>query len=248
MCTVVRVSEYGQFCPVAKAAELVDQRWMLLVLRELMCGSERFNDIRRGVPKMSPTLLSRRLRDLVRAGVVEHSDGRYRLTPAGEELRPVVEALGQWGTRWITELGDPDLDPHLLVWDMHRRVSLPDLPTGRTVLQLRFPDVSGDAREWWLVMTRDGVDVCDADPGFEVAVRLECPLRTMTRVWRGDRGWEAAQRSGDLTLAGPEHLRRRVPDWLQLSVFAGTPREPEGQDLRPPTRSLPPFKSPAFGG
>lgn len=226
MCTVGRVSEYGQFCPVAKAAELLDQRWMLLVLRELMAGSERFNDIRRGVPRMSPTLLSRRLRQLARAGVVVRGDdGHYRLTAAGEELRPIVGGLGQWGTRWIPDLGDPDLDPHLLLWDMHRGVRLSALPTGRTVLHLRFPDVTAaDAREWWLVMTRDGAEACDFDPGYEVAATIETPLRTMVRVWRGDVSWDTAVRSGDLTVNGPERIRRRVPDWLALGAFAGVPR------------------------
>src|SRR4051794_6516852 len=130
-------SPYRQFCPVAKAMELLDERWTLLVVRELVVGTERFNELRRGLPRMSPTLLSRRLQQLVRAGVVErHEDGtdvRYVLTDAGRELRPVVEALGAWGTRWIGELGDEDLDPKLLLWDMHRNVDRAALPDGRTV-------------------------------------------------------------------------------------------------------------------
>src|SRR4051794_35768137 len=115
-------ASYGQFCPVAKAMELLDERWTLLVIRELMTGSERFNELRRGVPRMSPTLLSRRLQQLTRVGVIERrtdgDDVRYVLTEAGAELRPVVEALGTWGIRWIGELGDRDLDPKLLLWDM----------------------------------------------------------------------------------------------------------------------------------
>lgn len=127
---------YGQFCPVAKAMELLDERWTLLVVRELMQGSQRFNDLRRGVPQMSPALLSKRLKTLSRAGVVErHDDGTrvsYRLSPAGRELVPIVELIGQWGLRWVPELGDEDLDPHLLLWDMHRRVDLTQVPDGRT--------------------------------------------------------------------------------------------------------------------
>src|SRR3954469_25348901 len=116
-------ASYGQFCPVAKAMELLDERWTLLVVRELVVGSRTFSDLRRGVPRMSPTLLSKRLQQLVRAGVVgRDGDGRYELTRAGQELRPVVEAIGTWGTRWIGELGDADLDPKLLLWDMHRNV------------------------------------------------------------------------------------------------------------------------------
>ena len=137
---------YGQFCPVAKAMELLDERWTMLVIRELLCGSRHFNALRRGVPRMSPTLLSSRLKTLVRAGIVERYDeGRqvtYVLTPAGEELRPIVEALGQWGLRWVPDLGDEDYDPHLLMWDLHRNVDLESVPPGRTVLRFTFSDGS----------------------------------------------------------------------------------------------------------
>ena len=117
---------YGQFCPVAKAMELLDERWTMLVIRELLEGSRTFNSLRRGVPRMSPALLSDRLRRLARAGVIErYEDGNrvsYAVTPAGRELRGVIEAIGRWGIRWIPELGDEDLDPHLLMWDIHRNI------------------------------------------------------------------------------------------------------------------------------
>ncbi len=138
-------ASYQQFCPVAKAMELLDERWTLLLVRELVSGSEHFNDLRRGLPKMSPALLSKRLSQLARAGIVERRtvgrQVRYVLTPAGHELRPVVEALGVWGTRWVGELGDEDLDPKLLLWDMHRNVDHAAIPDGRTVVQFIFPDV-----------------------------------------------------------------------------------------------------------
>ena len=125
-------TSYHQFCPVAKAMELLDERWTLLIVRELVAGSERFNELRRGVPRMSPTLLSKRLGQLVRAGVVDRRDDgndvRYVLTPAGRELQPVVEALGVWGIRWIGEIGDEDLDPKLLLWDMHRNIDYAAVP------------------------------------------------------------------------------------------------------------------------
>src|ERR1043166_1782473 len=143
-------TSYHQFCPVAKAMELLDERWTLLI------GSERFNERRRGVPRMSPPLLSKRLNQLVRAGVIERrgdgSDVRYVLTPAGRELQPVVEALGVWGIRWIGEIGDEDLDPKLLLWDMHRNVDYAAVPPGRTVVQFRFPEVAPATRDWWLVI------------------------------------------------------------------------------------------------
>jgi DNA-binding HxlR family transcriptional regulator len=135
------VPAYHQFCPVAKAMELLDERWTLLVVRELVTGSQHFNALRRGLPRMSPSLLSKRLQQLTRAGVVERTDdGRYVLTAAGEELRPVVEALGGWGVRWIGELGDADLDPQLLLWDMHRNVDHAAVPPTQTVVRFHFPD------------------------------------------------------------------------------------------------------------
>jgi DNA-binding HxlR family transcriptional regulator len=221
-------SSYNQFCPVAKAMELLDERWTLLVIRELASGSQRFNDLRRGLPRMSPTLLSRRLQHLERAGVlerrVEGREVRYLLTEAGEELRPVVQALGTWGIRWIGELGDEDLDPKLLLWDMHRNIDLDAVPDGRTVVNFRFPDVPAGTRDWWLVITRDQTDVCDEDPGYDVAVSVTTPLRTMVRIWRGDTAWLDALRAGTVQLHGPAALRRAMPGWFTLSDFAPVPR------------------------
>ena len=221
-------SSYYQFCPVSKAMELLDERWTMLVVRELVTGSRRFNDLRRGLPRMSPTLLSKRLGQLVRAGLVErHPDGhevQYSLTPAGAELRPIVEALGAWGVRWIGNLGEEDLDPSLLLWDMHRNVDHAAVPAGRTVVQFRFPDVPAPARWWWLVITADDVDVCDTDPGFEVSVTVSGDLRGLTRVWRGDLSWAEALGAGTVSLDGPSALCRGVPRWFVPSRFAAVPR------------------------
>lgn len=222
------MTAYGQFCPVAKAMELLDERWTLLVVRELLMGSRHFNDLRRGVPRMSPALLSKRLRALAMAGVVErrHHGGRvaYALTDAGEELRPVVEALGRWGTRWMAELGDEDLDPHVLMWDMHRGLNLDAMPDGRTVLHFQFLEVPKTAnRWWWLVVDEEGVDVCDTDPGHPVTVTVVTPLRALVDLWRGELSWaEAAQRG--LRVEGAGWARRALPRWLRLSVFAPVPR------------------------
>ncbi|MFG2249984.1 winged helix-turn-helix transcriptional regulator [Spirillospora sp. NPDC048823] len=221
-------ASYYQFCPVAKAMELLDERWTLLIIRELLSGSERFNEVRRGVPRMSPTLLSKRLNQLVRAGVVDKrvdgNDVRYVLTPAGEELRPVVEALAVWGVRWVGELGDRDLDPKLLMWDMRRGIDRGALPDGRTVVLFDFPDVPARDRRWWLVLTSGEADVCDADPGYEVSVTVTTGLRDMVQIWRGDIRWEDALRSGAVEVRGPEALRRSVSGWLGMSQFASVPR------------------------
>ncbi|MDW3846612.1 MULTISPECIES: winged helix-turn-helix transcriptional regulator [Micromonospora] len=221
-------ASYHQFCPVAKAMELLDERWTLLVVRELVSGSERFNELRRGLPRMSPTLLSRRLHQLVRAGVVERrvdgADVRYVPTAAGRELRPVVEALGAWGVRWIGELGDADLDPKLLLWDMHRHVDHDAVPPGRTVVRFRFRDVPTTQRDWWMVIAAGEADVCDSDPGHDVTVTVTADLRALVQVWMGDLEWAAALRGGAVEVTGPEALRRAAPGWFTLSPFAAVPR------------------------
>lgn len=222
------MSTYGQFCPVAKAMEILDERWTLLVVRELLLGSRHFNELRRGNPKMSPALLSKRLRSLERAGIVRRTetDGRsaYELTESGYELKPIVDALGAWGARWVGELGDEDLDPHLLMWDVRRTVPVDTWPRDRTVLAFRFADVSPKASRWWLVVTGADVDICDYDPGFDVAASVDTTLRTMTEIWRGDRDWWSAIRNGQLTLDGPSEVTREVPAWVGQSVLSAVPR------------------------
>jgi DNA-binding HxlR family transcriptional regulator len=222
------MSGYGQFCPVAKAMELLDERWTMLVVRELLAGSGHFNDLRRGVPKMSPALLSKRLKSLTRAGVVERADidGRttYSLTECGKELADVVEALGAWGVRWIGELGDDDLDPHLLMWDMRRTIPIEAWPRARTTLAFHFDDVAPKASRWWLVVSEGEADVCDFDPGFEVAGTIQTSLRTLTRIWRGDVGWSHAQLDGSVTVSGPADIRRGIATWIGQSLLAAVPR------------------------
>ena len=221
-------ASYQQFCPVSKAMELLDERWTLLVVRELMLGSEHFNQLRRGLPRMSPTLLSRRLQQLARAGIVEREEAggevRYRLTAAGEELRPVVQALGVWGTRWIPDLADPDLDPKLLLWDMHRNVDREAVPTCRTVVAFEFVDVAPGVARWWLVMTADEVDVCDDDPGDDPAAVVQTSLRTLTEIWRGDRSWSGAVTDESLRVFATGDVAHALPGWFLLSPFAAVPR------------------------
>jgi len=226
------MSTYGQFCPVAKAMEVLDERWTLLVVRELLAGSTRFNDLRRGVPKMSPALLSKRLRTLERAGVVTRVEegGRvaYHLTQAGQELRPLVEALGAWGVRWVHQMGEEDLDPHLLFWDMKRTVPVDAWPRSRTVVHIRLDDVPAKVGAWWLVVADGEVDTCDVDPGYEVTAQVTTSLRTLTRIWRGDVSWEAAVRAEDVDILAPAPVRRDVPAWFGQSTLAVVPRPADG--------------------
>ena len=219
---------YGQFCPVAKAMELLDERWTLLVVRELLLGSRHFNDLRRGVPKMSPALLSKRLKSLTRAGVVERADvdGRtaYTLTPAGQELVGVVDALATWGTRWIGDLGETDLDPHLLMWDIHRTIPIDSWPRSRTTVAFHLDGVAPKASRWWLVVADGEVDVCDFDPGYDVAGTVQTSLRTLTRIWRGDVGWSHALLDGTAAVSGPAEVRRAIPSWIGQGTKAAVPR------------------------
>jgi DNA-binding HxlR family transcriptional regulator len=222
------MSTYSQFCPVAKAMELLDERWTLLVVRELLRGSRHFNDLRRGVPKMSPALLSKRLKSLTRAGVVERTDidGRtsYSLTQCGQELASVIDALGEWGVRWIPQLGDDDLDPHLLMWDIRRTVPIDAWPRARTVVAFRLTGVAPKAARWWLMVSEGTADVCDFDPGYDVAATVETSLLTLIQLWRGDQSWSRAILNGSVAIQGSADARRAVPDWLGQSRLAAVPR------------------------
>ncbi|WP_040790706.1 winged helix-turn-helix transcriptional regulator [Nocardia paucivorans] len=223
------MSGYGEYCPVAKALEVLDERWTLLVVRELLLGSRHFNELRRGNPRMSPALLSRRLRSLERAGVLRREvdpTGRtaYVLTPAGEELSTVVEALGVWATRWIGELGSQDLDPHLLLWDIRRTMPVTAWPSGRTVLALEFSDVGGRASRWWIVVDQGRAQICDYDPGFDITATVRTSLRTLTEVWCGIRSWAGALQQRTIDVIGPVSVRREVPVWIGQSTLAAVPR------------------------
>lgn len=222
------MASYGQFCPLAKAMEILDERWTMLVMRELLAGSTHFNDLRRGNPKMSPALLSKRLRRLERSGIVQRrAEGThvsYVLTPSGEELRPAVEALAVWGIRWIGELGEEDLDPHLLLWDMRRTLPLQAWPRGRTVVAFEFDDVPRGAARWWLCISGNQVDVCDFDPGFDADLTVRTGLRTMVELWRGDRSWQQTLRGELIALTGTSELAHRLPVLLGQMPTAAVPR------------------------
>lgn len=219
---------HGQYCPISLATELLGERWTLLVIRELLHGARRFNDLRRGLPRMSPTLLAARLRTLEEADVLtrtEHSGFvEYRLTRAGRELESVVTGLGVWGARWARELEPDDLDPRFLMWSIHRRIHRAALPPGRTVVLFEFDDAPAHYDRFWLICRRSEVEVCLRDPGWRAELRVASDVRALTEVWLGRRSFSAALRSGDLRLFGPGPLRRAFPSWLQLSAFAAVRR------------------------
>jgi DNA-binding HxlR family transcriptional regulator len=218
---------YGQFCPVAMAAEIVCNRWTVLVLRELLCGTTRFNDLRRGVPRMSPSLLSKRLKELEVAGLISVTPAGqpgvmdYRPTQAGEDLREVIMSLGFWGQRWVeSSLSLKNLDPSLLMWDMRRHLRPEPLPPRRCTINFIYPELSGDRRSWWLVVDDATVDLCLTDPGYDVDLYVTCPLRTMTAVWMGMATLEREVASGGIELSGDKAIARSMQQWLGLSPFA----------------------------
>jgi len=222
-------ASYKQFCPVAMAAEILCTRWTVVLLRELVAGSSRFNELRRGVPRMSPGLLSKRLRELEAAGVVKRERladapeiDAYQLTEAGRDLQPVIEAIGMWGQKWVeTEPSLENLDPELLMWDMRRNLKTDPVPERRVVIEFIYPELPKPQRHWWLIVERDRtVDLCHIDPGFDVDLFVTVDLRTMTEVWMGLRSVADATDREAMVLVGSSGLIRSMQSWLGLSPFA----------------------------
>lgn len=216
---------YGQFCPLAQATQLLCERWTLLIVRELIAGSTRFNELQKGVPLMSPTLLSKRLKQLIKAGVIELQGGKgnhsYRLTPSGQELRPIVELLGAWGHRWArSNLDKDDLDAGLLMWDMRRSIDSTVFPTHRIVVQFGYFDAPIGARDWWLVSENGEIDLCLNDPGYDVDIVINCALRTMTEVWICERSFRDAVKAGDIKVMGDPALTKNIQQWLRSSLLS----------------------------
>jgi len=209
------------------AAEILCTRWTMVLLREFVAGSTRFNDLRRGVPKMSPTLLSKRLKELEEAGIVERRPvpserglQEYHLTEAGSDLKEVIMTMGMWGQKWVeSSLSLKNLDPSLLMWDMRRNLNPKPLPNRRTVVQFMFPELPSTKRDWWLVIEASGeVDLCWADPGFDVDLYLSTELRTLTAIWMGVTDVNAERSKIELT--GSREIASTIQTWLGLSPFA----------------------------
>ena len=219
------MKSYGQFCPLAQAAQLLCERWTLVLVRELVAGSTRFNDLRRGVPLMSPTLLSSRLKHLIKFGVVElvkvKGNQTYRLTEAGKELRPLIEMMGVCGHRWAqSNLASDDLDAGLLMWDMRRSVDPLIFPNHRVVVQFAYPDAPNGARKWWLISEHSEVDLCLTDPGYDVDIVVKASLRDMTAVWICKKSLKQAIKQGEVKITGSPKLVSKLQDWLRASALS----------------------------
>ena len=216
------------------AAEVLCSRWTVVLLRELLAGSTRFNDLRRGLPRMSPALLSQRLKELEETGVVERRPipgepgiHEYALTDAGRELQPLVESFGKWGQRWIpSKLSLEQLDAQLLMWDMRRGLRFDPIPTRRLVIQFQYSDAPKRDRNWWLIVDpNEPVDLCSVDPGHDVDLYVTCPLRTMTAIWMGIESVRDARNNDRLMLTGDRDLIETMERWLGLSPFAPVERQ-----------------------
>jgi len=210
---------YAQYCPVVRAVELLGDRWTLLIVRDMVVGggAARFNELARGLPGLSRALLSRRLRQLHNAGLVEHTEDGYALTRAGEDLRPLVFGLADWGARYA--FGDPrpeELDPELLMWWMHGRIDTGDIHK-RAVIQVEIADLR---RKYWLVLEPGEASVCYTDPGFDIDAVLAADLPTLYRMWLGEIELLDAVRAGTIDLTGARWIIRGLPSWLRLSPIA----------------------------
>ena len=219
--------EYGQFCPVAKAADIIGERWTVLILRELLLGTTRYNDFQRGLPRISPTILSKRLKTLEEKGLVVRrrpagqKGYEYHLTAGGRELEPLIDHLAVWGMRWARgQMTDADLDVEFLMWDLQRRLRTDRLPDGETVLGFTFDDLD-KFRNWWIVASGEGVDLCTKHPGKEIDLQITTEVLTMVQVWNGDLDLRTVLREKRIRTRGRAHLVKTMAEWLGISPYAG---------------------------
>jgi DNA-binding HxlR family transcriptional regulator len=223
------VPDYGNFCPVSLGSEVLADRWTPLILRELLLGNTRFNDIARGLPGISRSLLVQRLRHLERKGVIElwpSPTGRgneYHLTAAGKDLQEVVEGLGRWAIHWLYDELDPhDVDPITLTWWMHRRIDTEELPPGRVVIE--FKHTAPEAKLIWMVLDRGEASVCVQHPGFDPDVLVTTTTPALAEVFSGVTRWSDACSAGTIGVDGPPNLVRALPRWFLWSPFVADVR------------------------
>lgn len=221
-------NSYGQFCPVARAAEIVTTRWTPVLLRELIAGSTRFNELRNGVPLMSPSLLSKRLKEMEDAGIItkkKPEKGRgweYFITKSGKELWPIVETLGIWGQKFIlSEFEKYELDPTLLMWDIQRRIDCERFPNkGGYTVHFTLRGAPKERKFWWLVIKDRQVDLCIHDPGYDINLYVDACLKPLTDTWMGRLSIDKAIKNKDIILNGESKYVKSFSKWFLLSPFA----------------------------
>ncbi|MCA0869550.1 winged helix-turn-helix transcriptional regulator [Seohaeicola saemankumensis] len=222
---------YGQFCPIAKATEILGEKWTILIVREMCMGGRRFNELQRGLGDISPALLTARLKSLEEQGMVVRrripgqKGYEYHPTAACEALTPVLVHLGEWGLEWARHtILDQDFDAEFLMFYLERSIDADQL-AGSAVIKFRFSDLT-EQPNWWLVVDRDKTDICLRDPGRDVDVYFHCSVRTMSEVWMGDRSYREAIKAGDLSIEGDAALTRNISAWLKPSIFHDSKRAP----------------------
>jgi DNA-binding HxlR family transcriptional regulator len=227
---IAAMDDFAAFCPLTLTTDVIGDRWTPLVLREMLLGNTRFNDIARSLPGMSRSLLTQRLKHLERKGVVEtwpSPSGRgntYHLTPAGKDLHDVLMAMGRWSIAWMYDKLDPsDIDAESLMWWMHRRVDPTTVPDERVIVQ--FDHTAPERRSYWMVFERRSASVCVVDPGFPVGAVVRCPTEQLARVFSGSESWNAAVRSGTIDVSGRREVVRSMPTWFLWSPWAPDVRE-----------------------
>lgn len=233
---------YGQYCPLALAAELLAERWTILVISRVLDGCTQFNAIHRGIPKISPSLLSKRLGELERAGILEKTrrpgdaHASYSLTAAGKDLAPIVDQMAVWGQHWARDLSPQDLDPAFLAWSMHTRLNTDAMPPGRLVIEFDFSNVPGSLRRFWILCEGGAVEMCLKHPGFDPDLQVQADMRLFVEAWRGFRDLRQEIRARRIQLSGPASLKKQFPDWLRLSALAPYPRKRSGRERTLATR------------
>ena len=231
------MTKYGQFCPIAKSSEILGDTWSILIVREMLLGSTRFSQLQKGLPKISPTILTKRLKELETCGVIlkrklsAQKGHEYRLTPAGRELSGVIEALAVWGMRWARDEMEPDdLDATFLMFDIERNIVTNELPDGENVICFQFPDLD-DFSKWWVICDGNNTDLCYQDPGKDVTAYITANSVDMIKVWMGDLPLSAALRDDKITLLGEPLICNRLRKWFPLSSAAPVPRPTESERM-----------------
>jgi len=221
--------EYGQFCPVAKATEIIGEKWTILIIRELLMGGTRFNELQRGLSLISPTVLSKRLDSLNEYGLVlkkkipGQKGYEYFATESCKELLPLIKGMGDWGMRWArSNLTEKDYDVELLMLYLQRSIVTEKLIGKETVIRFKFTDIK-EFPDWWLVVTGDKLDLCVNDPGRDVDVYFTSSVKTLADIWMGDSTYKAAIGKNELTIVGDSQLTRNVTSWMANSIFSDLP-------------------------
>lgn len=234
--TAKKSSSYGQYCPLALAAEILCRRWTILIISRIIDGCTTFNEIHQGVPKISPSLLSTRLSELEHAGIVKRrkikNENRYRYEPteAARELADLIDGMAIWGQQWSRDMSMDDLDPAFLAWSMSLRMNTDAMPPGRTVVEFEFSGTPTEFRRFWLVNNDGEVDMCLKDPGYESNLLVRSDIRRFVEAWRGFRDLRLEIHSGKIRLTGPKKLTSSFPDWLLLSALAPYTRRTNGRE------------------